>query len=190
MREVDCEPDRGGMRLTAMAVVLLLPVLGSGCDCRHDFNSVRTGKSLAAGFSSYASTKLILEGPLQGLSVTTRDEAKSGAHGAPQFKIQVLSTQFTHLEHEGELRLTFYNDRLYGMAFYPLDIASYIRNLRESGVDLPRRTEPLELSRHVRIWTAVDDDAREYVAWADWRLLDEYASWMACFTERGSEDTS
>jgi hypothetical protein len=100
----------------------------------------------------------------------------------PCFEVLVLKTDFDHLGSRGELLLTFFNDRLYGTTFYPEDFESYLQQLGESGTDLPRRSEPLELSRNTRIWAAADDSGREYVAWIDQRLFDEHARWIACYS--------
>lgn len=100
----------------------------------------------------------------------------------PRFEVVVRQTDFRHLGVDGELRLTFFNDRLYGIAFYPRLADHYLRQLGVSGLRLPRSSEPLELSRNSLVWSGSDETGVRYVAWIDRRLLDEMERWLTCYS--------
>jgi hypothetical protein len=174
----------GGLPLVTCALVLSL----LGCRCWGGFSWDKPGAPLLDGFVSYSSQASMSGGDLQGhdLEVVKSSPCRPG-DPRPCFEISVVRTDFEHLGCPGDLLLTFFEDRLYATTFYPKDFERYLRLLRESGIDLPRRSEPLELSRFTRVWAAADDSGREYVAWRDQRLFDEHARWLVCTSDNHEE---
>lgn len=164
--------------LLAILVALAIPA----CRCPRNFTATRQGEALLSGLSSYSSVADLASGPLASRRLELVEETEMRArNGGPDFVVRTMKTDFDHLGETGELLLTFFNDRLYGTAFYPSDMESYLLALKRDGLDLPRGSEPLELSDHIRIWNVSSQEEGVYVAWRDERLLTEHETWLRCY---------
>ena len=99
----------------------------------------------------------------------------------PPFSIYSVSIRdYRHLEHTGELRLLFFNDRLQDTIFYPHDPAAYMAALKASGVIVSEGKE--WKSENTVVWTAVDYRGQRYVGWADLRLRKQSERWISRYS--------
>ena len=84
------------------------------------------------------------------------------------------------LKQPGQLQLTFFNNRLMQVAFYPEKLDEYVAALRASGVDIITGQELI--SGHVTIWIGSDFDNIPYVGWADDRLRKQQRRWLSKYS--------
>ena len=170
-------------RILAVASVGLIVV---ACRCPVDFSTKKPGARLLGHLSSFSSFEEISGRVLSEQHfVLVHKTTCRRSDPRPCFQVTVRKTEFKNLGVEGELWLTFFNDRLYGAMFYPADFDRYLRQLAHSGLALPRSSEPLELSSNTLVWSGLSEQKRPFVAWVDRRLLDEHAKWIRCYGELG-----
>lgn len=94
----------------------------------------------------------------------------------PPFNVTTVKVgQFSHLGHPGELIVDFFNDRLVGVRFFPMDVAGYQQALAKTGIDLSTDGHTFG---NTRVWSAVDQTGRTYVGWEDVRLAREMEVWI------------
>jgi hypothetical protein len=163
--------------------LVIIVVQLCACRCPTEFLTIRTGSPLLDGFSSYSSPASVSTLNLsERQAILIEEVACDRAVDSPCFEVQVFKTEFDHLGKHGELRLTFFNGRLYATTFYPDDLSTYLTELNKNGLGLPMHSEPLELSRNTLIWAATDEAGRGYVAWVDRRLREEHERWLSCYS--------
>jgi hypothetical protein len=125
------------VRSRAAEVVLLLALAFFLCSCRDDKTYVRVqpGTPLIDGFMSYERFESVRQTRLAALSYVVTEEAKlpKGDPRPPFDQLTISVPEFTHLGHPGELRLSFFNDRLASVWFYPVRPAEYLQKLRARG---------------------------------------------------------
>lgn len=97
----------------------------------------------------------------------------------PAFDMIVVKvSRYEHLGHRGRLLISFFNDRLMSVLFYPSDMSAYLEALRaREDVDLAGRSD-FRVGRHARVWRAVDYTGQSYVGWEDMRLASERDLWI------------
>ncbi len=177
----------------APAVLVLVSIAFSlvACRCPMDFTTRKPGVPLLGHFLSFSSLEEVRRGQLSGAHLVLVEETTCRkADPNPCFQIVVWETAFNHLGVAGQLWLTFFNDRLYATTFFPADPDRYLQQLAQSGLRLPRSSEPLELSRDSLAWSDTTDDHRHYVAWIDRRLLAENAKWIKCYGKPGDRGST
>lgn len=158
----------------------------SACTCPQTFKTTRHSAPLIRNIGSFSTSEAVRGRVLSGhrFELVEKTPCREAAN-RPCFEVVVWKTDFEHLGMEGELWLTFFNDRLYGTMFYPLDFDPYLEQLAAVGLRLPRWSEPLRVSRNVLVWSGREKGQQPYVAWIDRRLLDESTRWIKCYGTAG-----
>lgn len=100
----------------------------------------------------------------------------------PPFRVDTIVVKaYEHVGHQGELRVEFFNDRLVGVHFYPLNIDAYANKLSQIlGKPLPPEGEFTDAN--ARVWRGLDYKGRPYVGCEDTRLAREMDSWIRRFS--------
>lgn len=176
----------GGIGL-AVATVILLTMAAAVFDWKHHYQNV-TFVDVAADrarlvdwIESYVSVDDFvkqLDARSLGHEIDLPNQTPATEY-RPPFEITVVRMQsFDHLGFAGEFLVEFFNNRLSGVRFYPLDIVGYRERLRSKlGINLAAGTE-VRLSANARAWSATDFEGREYVCWQDDRLAEEIDLWI------------
>jgi hypothetical protein len=81
----------------------------------------------------------------------------------------------------GRLELKFFNDRLLGAMFYPIDFAAY-RKMLETQYPGLKQADSLGLDFKTHVSLNVDYQGRRYVAWEDARLRAELLRWISTYS--------
>jgi hypothetical protein len=159
---------------------LLIAITALAACSSETFTEIESPQApLIAGFTSYAKPREVLpQLSLFSQPVVVENSALSANDRRPPFSIYSLSVRnFRHIEHSGELRLLFFNDRLQQTIFYPDNAAAYLAALKASGVAV---SEGQELkSQNTVVWVAIDYQGRQYVGWGDRRLLEQSNRWIS-----------
>ena len=97
----------------------------------------------------------------------------------PPYSItMVIIRQFSHLGFSGELTVTFFNDRLLGLRFFPSDIDGYLTQLlSKKSLDLRTQREARP-SANTRVYLATEHSRGRYIGWVDVRLDAEISLWI------------
>jgi len=136
---------------------------------------------LIAGIESYQSAEefksSLAHSALQ-QDVVDEGESSSPA-GRPPFKFRTLAIKkFSHLGVQGDLFVTFFNNRLMETQFYPSDAGSYITAVeKKEGLHFGEHKE-IALPPHTLIRVAVDGKGKTYINWMDNRLYEEVDLWI------------
>jgi hypothetical protein len=111
-------------------------------------------------------------------SILERSGTQPSTDQRPPFRHEVIELlSYEHYGHPGQLRLRFFNDRLYEVIFFPSDYAAYLQRLNERGLsDSPGTSSQAGAGRRVR--TDTDHQGRQYVAWADTEIAAEIEAWI------------
>jgi hypothetical protein len=169
------------MNFASRRVLLILLIAGVvACQCRRDFTQRRQGEELMPGLRSYSSSEEAESGGLLRNVALSEHRNLEGVAGSPQFRVKRLESRFEHLGEPGVIRMTYYNDRLYGVQFFPDESQDYELALRaKRGGEVHLDSEPLVVGGNVRFWSG--NESGRYFAWADWRLFEESAQWIECY---------
>jgi hypothetical protein len=144
---------------------------------------------LITGFQSYSSVADVKEGILKNTRFEITEDSKlPDGDKRPPFSIYTISLKrYQHLGQSGELRLTFFNNRLMATWFYPEDARQYLHNLEENGLLIPVKDFSevqfgKSVKQHVNPFTDVlcstDYRKKIYVSWTDSRLENESNAWI------------
>jgi hypothetical protein len=169
-----------GMSMRAIICTIALCLLvGCGAEAKDAYTRVRSDRSpLIDGFSSYA-PRAEVEGQLKraGLPYSIGEEnCLAPTDRRPTYEVAEIKVQkFTHLGHTGDLRLSFFNNRLSHTWFYPADPEAYLLTLRSAGLQV---SEQRTLKGNTVMWTYQAFDGRRCVGWADTRLDEEHSNWI------------
>jgi hypothetical protein len=147
------------------------------------FTEIATPRSqLITGFESYASRDEVVPSMSSKFKVEViEDSARPPEDRRPPFSILTLSfSGFQHLNNDGELRITFFNNRLEKTWFYPDNPDAYFSALRLQGLVFNDREE-ITINNTV-IWSAIDYRGKRYVAWADKRLRAQSRRWILSYS--------
>jgi hypothetical protein len=170
--------DRMGQARAAL--MLLAALVACGNESFTDVEAVRA--PLIAGLPSYAAPNEVLPKLASfPMPVVVEQSALPPNDGRPPFSIYSVSVrEYRHLEHSGELRLLFFNDRLQETVFYPQDPAAYMAALKAAGVVVTQGQE--WKTENTVVWTAVDYRGQRYVGWADQRLREQSKRWISRYS--------
>jgi hypothetical protein len=97
----------------------------------------------------------------------------------------LIINDFPFLGQSGQLRLTFFNDRLMCATFYPVQIDKFVQIIKEKGIDLTKSSE-LKLMADLTICTWTEFGGRPYVRWSDDRLIAQHDRWIRRYSMLGS----
>ena len=160
------------MRFLALFLTFFFIGCGSG------ISADTKGVPLAFGLTSFSSKSAVLAKFNQShRTEVTEDSSLPPGDSRPPFSIYTVQVhQVSHKGFPGQVRLSFFNDRLMGVWFYPDDVAAYRSATNPVG-------SSHDLSRHVESWTAEDYRGKWYIAWEDKRLLDQSRDWIDRYAE-------
>jgi hypothetical protein len=167
-----------GQRLRLARMALLFLLLAASCRSRgeKDFHPSRLGGELFSGQSlQTAERKLEMTG---GNFDVLQDRTPLPSDTRPPYRLLVISKKDAHLDGQpGELVLTFFNDRLMTVQFYPGDLAS-ARAAVESAEKLSLASGEAHVAPSTRIWVGKDEAERGYIGWIDKSLQSEQDAWV------------
>jgi hypothetical protein len=155
---------------------ILLFLAGCGSESFTEIEKDRA--PLIAGFESYASREEVMP-KLPGSEVkVVENTARNKAGSQPPYQVYAVKvTSYEHLKQPGQLLITFFNNRLMQVAFYPEHLDEYVAALRASGVDIKTGSE--RVTGHTTIWIGSDFDNKQYIGWADDRLRKQQRRWLS-----------
>ncbi len=110
---------------------------------------------------------------------TERHEGLDRADRRPRYGFVIMSGPFQDLGFAGNLKLTFFNDRLMSAQFSPLDGVAYGNTLRQRMKSIP--TVPgaeTVISRHTLCKYYIDADGAYRFLWEDQNLMREWEDWI------------
>jgi hypothetical protein len=135
---------------------------------------------LVGGLQSYQTISEVRSslGPLAEKWEVLEDSGKGAKSSRPPFEVFTAVVRgYMHEGFKGELRLTFFNNRLMSTWFYPEDPASYRRVLSAAFPNLKER-ESTNVAPFTLISIATDHRGKRYFAWGDSRLQKEMEIWI------------
>jgi hypothetical protein len=102
----------------------------------------------------------------------------------PMFRILTFSKKdFPLLDTPGKnLVMTFYNDRLMTVQFYPYNMSAFKSALAADGVNLSSEGDA-HISPSTHVWVGKDDHGQLYVGFMDKVLEAEHDGWMAKYSQ-------
>ncbi len=117
-------------------------------------------------------------GPLAEKWEVLEDSGKGSKSSKPPFEIFTAVVHgYVHEGFRGDLRLTFFNNRLMSTWFYPDDLAGYRKALNVKIPALAER-ESIKIPPFTVILVATDYRGKRYVAWEDSRLQEQMSMWI------------
>lgn len=95
----------------------------------------------------------------------------------PPYRLLVISARTqTIWGQRGVLEMTFFNDQLMTMQFYPEDLAAFVRAVEgQQKLSLSGGSSHIEPS--TRVWVGKDAEGRSYVGWIDKSLQSDQDAW-------------
>jgi hypothetical protein len=165
--------------LTFIAATLLLLATAS---CRKDdFRPSKMAGPLYSGQSlETVERKLDLK---PGDWEVLEDRKPLSSDKRPMFRIFSFSKKdFPLLDTPGQnLILTFYNDRLMTVQFYPYSLDAFKAALASDGVTLSADGDA-HIQPSTRVWVGKDPEKKTYVGFMDKALQAEHDAWMAKYS--------
>ena len=164
-------------RLFACAAILLL-CFASACKSKSekDFKPSKLAGELFSGQS--------LEMVEQRLDMMTGnfdilvDRRPLPDDKRPPYRLLVISRKSARIEGQtGELVLTFFNDRLMTVQFFPADLAAARAGV-EAGQKLSLAAGEAHIEPSTRVWVGKDETGRSYLGWIDKSLQAEQDAWI------------
>jgi hypothetical protein len=156
-----------------MKIYLCLFILLSAGACQ------KNPATLMGNLKSYSSMEemeLALGLGLKGIDTIENSKLNDGDI-RPPYSIFTIEFDYSDLEVNGRLQLSFFNNRLVYCGFIPADWKIYLRNLKdERGIDLSEQEKFTK--RGVKIWKGTDFKNRKYIGWEDNALDKENQSWI------------
>ncbi len=141
------------------------------------FTERKEGRELIEGFKSYESTEEVIK-YLQSKNLNPEWASLPGDSNLLHGSSAILVKPYTDLGHSGQLWLTFLNNRLLKVGFYPDEIQSYLTSLEKSRGIFLRKTSGSKLSPDVTVKIGFALESRlPFVGWTDDRLDDEKTAW-------------
>ncbi len=97
----------------------------------------------------------------------------------PAFRMLTISRKnFVQWKNAGDLQMTFYNDRLMIVRFYPMNLEMFKGAVAaEDGLGFSQQGDAW-IEPSTRVWVGKDDDGRVYVGWIDKVLQHEMDDWI------------
>jgi hypothetical protein len=151
----------------------------AGCSS-ESFTEIETPRAaLFPGFESYVSREEVLAKlPSEMRQQVVEETSLAKSSTVPPYRTYTVRlSPVKHLEQQGKMVVTFYNNRLLQTLFYPQNLDDYVKALRQSGVAVAFGQELV--TGHTVIWIGADFDNEHYVGWADKRLREQQRRWLA-----------
>jgi hypothetical protein len=177
------EKQRDMNRFTLYAALFLL-VLLTGCGNGYeleDYSKVEAERSnLVLGLVSYMSlgeVKAALR--LDSREIFVVEDSNSPKQvGVPPFNILKIKISNTEIRSfKGSILLTFFNDRLMSVRFYPVEVEDFIQS-----VDGLSKSEEVEIKPFTRVWFYTDHQGADYIGWVDTRLQQQFDAWIKSYS--------
>ena len=101
----------------------------------------------------------------------------------PMFRMFTFSKKdFPLLDTPGQnLIMTFYNDRLMTVQFYPYNMSAFKSALASDGVNFSSEGDA-HIAPSTRVWLGKDDNGKLYVGFMDKALEAEHDAWIARYS--------
>jgi len=166
--------------LTALCIVSLLCGCSSGLEFDEYLEVDEIQTPLGAGLLSYtAYDRVKTQLKLQDSDIVIIEDSKPKlpSHVPPFNILTIKIPDFEILGDRGDLVLSFFNDRLMETRFYPPSTSDF---LNKSSIDVNRlgdRTK-IVVKPYTNIWLYKDFEDKEYVGWADVRLIKQTSMWI------------
>jgi len=110
--------------------------------------------------------------------VIEKSSEASPTDSRPPFQVYaVFAREYEHLGFRGDLKLTFFNDRLMSAVFYPRDFSGYVRRASATLPGLTEKTS-VRVPPFTQVTLVTDYHQRKYVSWEDVRLTEEMSIWI------------
>lgn len=153
------------------------------------YTGLAEGVQIAERFTSYQdvdSAIAILEGAgFSNPKKTFRKAEESSAY--PPYRFDTVEVDsYRHLGEAGQLKLEFFNDRLFQAEFVPKDPVDYARRQRALGLSRDRNARREKIEGHQRIVSTVDLAVSDvgihlrtepFILWQDLRLVAQRDKW-------------
>ena len=158
-----------------VAIFLLI-----GCGSENFTESEKDRARLMNGFESYASRDEVMAKLNRRDAIKSVEQSSKHKGAQPPYEIYSARLPYEDLKEPGELLITFFNNRLMQMSFYPEDLDRYLAALKSSGIELHIGSELK--NGHTAIWIGQDFDNKNYVGWADDRLRAQQRRWLSRYS--------
>jgi hypothetical protein len=165
-------------------VCLLLVCLLFGCQDNYSsvsFVKVETERTkLIDEIESYQSIDAF-RGFLHRRSIKyeVNKNSQSSSKGRPPFEMCTVTIKdYSHLGFNGELSVGFFNDRLMGTTFYPVEVEEYAEALAKLDGIRFNNSREVNIPPYTRIYFSTDYRGQRYVRWSDIRLDKEVELWI------------
>jgi hypothetical protein len=170
------------MRFIFSCVTVLIAVVLLGSCKQQSFVDVPKQRSvLIDGIRSYSRVDEIrsLLGSLTEKWEVVENSGQTSANDPrPPFRIYATVIHgYQHLGFTGDLKLTFFNDRLMSATFYPDDFEGYVKRVRTTVPQLAE-SKSVPLPPHSQVTLGTDYQQRKYISWEDARLVEEMSIWI------------
>lgn len=166
------------MRKALLLTIVTALMLAGACRKKDDFKPSKLVGPLYSGQSlETVERKLDLKA---GDWETLEDRRPLSSDKRPPFRILTISKhEFPMLGVAGkQLVMTFYNDRLMTVQFYPYDLDAFRSALSsQDNVSLSQQNDA-RVAPSTRVWLGKDNDGREYFGFIDKTLQAEYDDWV------------
>lgn len=155
----------------------LLLALAVGCRKKDEFKPSKFAGQLYSGQSLQTVERKLNLNP--GDWKIIEDQRPLSSDPRPPFRILTISkADFPLLGSAGkDLVMTFYNDRLMTVQFYPYDIQAFKSALASDGTVLSAANDA-RIEPSTRVWLGKDDDGKLYYGFIDKSLQAEYNDWL------------
>jgi len=160
--------------------LLLVALLSYGCENEseiEEYTKVESqGAHLTYGLISYMSFEDVMtQLKLDEKEIEILDDSKtSPKEKTPPFNILSFKVPNQTIRSiNGDMIITFFNNRLMEIRFYPVDIDKFIKSI--DGLSL---TNNVVDPPFIEIWQDTDFQGKSYVGWVDQRLKKQFASWI------------
>lgn len=171
-------------RFVIVQALLLYVLVNPACDYFSSVSFVDIEKhraKLIDGIESYQSIKdfeLFLKNRLLRWEITGESKLSPQDRRPPFSIYEITIRDYSHLDFVGDLKVTFFNNRLMETRFYPLDVEGYIKIFaQEEGFDL-HATHGATVPPFTHVSLATDCEQRKYIGWFDNRLDTELNTWI------------
>lgn len=162
--------------------IFVLAVVIAACSSESFTEVEKDPAKLIGNLESYASRDQVMALlPRGGETKVTEDSSRHKPGSQPPYQVYAVKlSSYEHLKQPGWLLITFFNNRLMQVAFYPDKLNDYINALRASGV--PVKTGSEHISGHTVVWIGRDFDNKPYIGWADDRLRAQQRRWLSKYS--------
>jgi hypothetical protein len=161
----------------ALVVSMLLPAASCKRNSKKkEFHPTRLAGKLYSGESLEGVERKL--NMMDGSFDIVVDRAPLPSDTRPPYHLLVISKKKMSLYgQQGELELTFYNDRLMTEQFYADDMAAAIRAV-SAAEKIPLGTGAAHIQPSTRVWVGKDENHRAYIGWIDKFLQAEQDAWL------------